>query len=57
VQEAAGDRIEPLLSHLAADNEPAVRRFLLETVTRFQEMNDDPDAVLGDPVAPGPGGL
>ena len=56
VQEAAGDQIEPLLSHLAADDEPAVRRFLLETVTRFQEM-DDPDAVLGDPIAPGPGGF
>jgi MarR family transcriptional regulator, organic hydroperoxide resistance regulator len=51
VREAADDQIEPLLSHLAAADEPAVRRFLLETVTRFQEMEEDP--VLGRPTAPG----
>ena len=51
VREAADDQIEPLLSHLAAADEPAVRRFLLETVTRFQEMEEDP--VLGHPMAPG----
>jgi MarR family transcriptional regulator, organic hydroperoxide resistance regulator len=51
VREAADDQIEPLLSHLAAADEPAVRRFLLETVTRLQEMEEDP--VLGRPMAPG----
>jgi DNA-binding MarR family transcriptional regulator len=57
VQEAADNQIEPLLSDLAAADEPAVRRFLLETVTRFQEMDDDPDAVLGHPMPPGPRGF
>jgi DNA-binding MarR family transcriptional regulator len=55
VQEAADHQIEPLLSHLAGADEPAVRRFLLEAVTRFQEMDDDTDAVPGHPMSPGPG--
>lgn len=50
VQEAADSTLEPLLNHLAAADEPAVRRFLLETVTRFQDMDDDPEAVLGYPM-------
>jgi DNA-binding MarR family transcriptional regulator len=50
VQEAADRQIEPMLDHLARSDEPAVRRFLLETVTRFQEMDDDPPAVLGYPL-------
>jgi MarR family transcriptional regulator, organic hydroperoxide resistance regulator len=50
VQEAADRRIEPMLDHLAPSDEPALRRFLLETVTRFQEMEDDPQAVLGYPL-------
>ncbi|WP_285580800.1 MarR family winged helix-turn-helix transcriptional regulator [Actinoallomurus iriomotensis] len=45
VQEAADRQIEPLLDHLAPADEAAVRRFLLDTVTRLQED----DAGLDDP--------
>ncbi|MDN3356478.1 MarR family transcriptional regulator [Actinomadura sp. DC4] len=50
VQEAADRQIEPMLDHLAPSDEPAVRRFLLETVTRFQEMDEDHSTVLGYPL-------
>jgi DNA-binding MarR family transcriptional regulator len=46
VREAADCQIEPMLDHLAPSDEPVVRRFLLETVARLQETEDDP-AVLG----------
>jgi MarR family transcriptional regulator, organic hydroperoxide resistance regulator len=41
VQEAAGTEMEPMLDHLPAGDEPVVRRFLQETVTRFQETGLD----------------
>jgi MarR family transcriptional regulator, organic hydroperoxide resistance regulator len=50
VQEAADRQIEPLLDHLAPADEAAVRRFLLDTVTRLQE---DDEAGVGEPMRPG----
>jgi DNA-binding MarR family transcriptional regulator len=41
VQEAAGTEMEPMLDHLPPGDEPVVRRFLQETVTRFQETGPD----------------
>ncbi|GLY72470.1 hypothetical protein Airi01_007370 [Actinoallomurus iriomotensis] len=43
VQDAADRQIEPLLDHLAPADEAAVRRFLLDTVTRLQEDDAGPD--------------
>jgi DNA-binding MarR family transcriptional regulator len=53
VQKAAGSQMEPMLDHLAPADEPAVRRFLLDTVTRFQEM-DNAEGVFGYPVSAKP---
>jgi DNA-binding MarR family transcriptional regulator len=51
VQEAADRLIEPMLDHLDPSDEPTVRKFLIDTVARFQEMEEDRSAVL--PVEPG----
>jgi DNA-binding MarR family transcriptional regulator len=53
VQQAADREMEPMLDHLVPSDETAVRRFLLETVTRLQAMEED--AVLGYPVSHGNG--
>jgi DNA-binding MarR family transcriptional regulator len=53
VQQAADSEMEPMLDHLVPSDETAVRRFLLETVTRLQAMEED--AVLGYPVPHGTG--
>jgi MarR family transcriptional regulator, organic hydroperoxide resistance regulator len=53
VQQAADSEMEPMLDHLLPSDETAVRRFLLETVTRLQAMEED--AVLGHPVPHGTG--
>jgi DNA-binding MarR family transcriptional regulator len=50
VQLAAGSRMEPILDHLPAAEEPVVRRFLVETVARFQALEQDPDDVPGYPM-------
>jgi MarR family transcriptional regulator, organic hydroperoxide resistance regulator len=52
VQSAAGSEIEPALDQLAGADEPAVRSFLLRTVTRLQEMDDEGEAVLGHSLPP-----
>jgi DNA-binding MarR family transcriptional regulator len=49
VQEAADDQMEPMLDHLLSSDEPAVRRFLLDTVTRFQALEDEREGVLSSP--------
>jgi DNA-binding MarR family transcriptional regulator len=41
VQQAAGTQMEPLLDHLPPAEEPVVRRFLLQTVARFQEFQEE----------------
>lgn len=53
VQRAADRQIEPMLDHLAPSDEPAVRRFLLETVARFQEV--EKAAAFVRPAPPDPG--
>ena len=50
VQAAAATRMEPMLDHLLPDDEQIVRRFLLQTVLRFQTADDDGAGVLGYPV-------
>lgn len=55
VREAADSQIEPMLDHLTPSDEAAVRRFLLETVARLQEMEDEPEAELGYPLSSRPG--
>ncbi len=49
VQEEADRRLEPMLDHLAAADEAAVRRFLLDTVARFQDEADDAEGAIGRP--------
>jgi MarR family transcriptional regulator, organic hydroperoxide resistance regulator len=51
VQEAAAGQMEPMLAHLDEVEEPAVRRFLLETVVRFQAQ--ELDGALHYPASPG----
>jgi DNA-binding MarR family transcriptional regulator len=55
VREAADSQIEPMLDHLTPSDEAAVRRFLLETVARLQEMEDEPEAELRYPLSSRPG--
>jgi DNA-binding MarR family transcriptional regulator len=47
VRKAAAEQMEPMLDHLAPEQEPVVREFLLRTVARFQEQESD--ALLGYP--------
>lgn len=49
VRKAASSQMEPMLDHLAPCDEPAVRRFLLDTVERFQALDEDPDGLFGFP--------
>jgi MarR family transcriptional regulator, organic hydroperoxide resistance regulator len=51
VREAADSLIEPMFDHLSPSDEAAVRRFLLETVARFQEMEDEPAGEFGLPMS------
>lgn len=53
VQEAADKQMEPMLDHLAPSDEQAVRRFLQDTVARFQSPEEHGDA-LGFPMTPRP---
>jgi DNA-binding MarR family transcriptional regulator len=55
VRAAADGQIEPMLDHLATSDEPVVRRFLLQTVERLQEIEDGADAGFGPPAPPGRG--
>lgn len=55
VREAADSEIEPLLDHLTPSDEQVVRRFLLATVARLQEIEDDPDVGLNLPTSSRPG--
>jgi DNA-binding MarR family transcriptional regulator len=55
VREAADRQIEPLFDHLPPSDEAAVRRFLLETVARLQELEDEPAGELGYPMSSRPG--
>lgn len=50
VRQAAAVRMEPMLDHLLPDDERAVRRFLLETVLRFQQVDEDAPGVLDYPM-------
>lgn len=51
VQEAAAGQMEPMLAHLDEGEDALVRRFLLETVVRFQAQ--DPEGALRYPGSPG----
>lgn len=57
VREAADSEIEPMLDHLASSEEPVVRRFLLQTVARLQELENDAADEPGHPGHPGRPGL
>lgn len=50
VREAAAVQMEPMLDHLVTGDEQVVRRFLLQTVLRFQQIENDGAAVLDYPV-------
>lgn len=51
VQNAARGQMEPMLDHLPPGDEAVVRRFLLDTVRRFQRTEDDDGAdVPGHPM-------
>lgn len=54
VRTEAGSQMEPMLDHLAPSDEAAVRRFLLDTVARFQALEQGSDDVLGYPMPPKP---
>lgn len=54
VRQAAAARMEPMLDHLLPGDERAVRRFLLETVLRFQNVDDDGPGMLDHPVTARP---
>ncbi len=49
VQEAADGQMEPMLDHLASSDELAVRRFLVDTVARFQALEEEREGVPGEP--------
>ncbi len=49
VQEEAAGRMEPMLDHLVPGDEPAVRRFLVETVARFQALEEEREGALSHP--------
>ena len=51
VQEAAAGQMEPMLAHLDEGEDSVVRRFLLETVARFQAQ--DLEGALRYPGSPG----
>jgi DNA-binding MarR family transcriptional regulator len=54
VRSAAGHGMEPMLDHLEPADEPVVRRFLQDTVARFQALGEDADEVSGRSARPGP---
>lgn len=54
VRAAADSQIEPLLDHLSPSDERVVRRFLLATMARVQEIEDDRADALG-PASSRPG--
>jgi DNA-binding MarR family transcriptional regulator len=49
VRKAASGQMEPMLDHLAPSDELAVRRFLLDTVERFQALDEDSGDAFGYP--------
>jgi DNA-binding MarR family transcriptional regulator len=54
VRTAAGRQMEPMLDHLAPSDEPTVRRFLLDTVARFQSLEQGAGGLPAYPQPPNP---